>query len=59
MAELAAGRGEPFAHLLTFVVVGAAPTGVELPFGATPAEKAKTSLEHLASTSSLATPADW
>src|SRR5690242_20522401 len=30
MAELAAGRGEPFEHLLTFVVVGAGPTGVEL-----------------------------
>lgn len=30
MAELAAQRGEPFEHLLTFVVVGAGPTGVEL-----------------------------
>jgi NADH dehydrogenase len=30
LAELAAERGEPFEHLLTFVVVGAGPTGVEL-----------------------------
>jgi NADH dehydrogenase len=30
LAELAAQRGEPFDHLLTFVVVGAGPTGVEL-----------------------------
>jgi len=30
LAELAAQRGEPFEHLLTFVVVGAGPTGVEL-----------------------------
>jgi NADH dehydrogenase len=30
LAELAAHRGEPFEHLLTFVVVGAGPTGVEL-----------------------------
>ncbi|MDN7122039.1 NAD(P)/FAD-dependent oxidoreductase [Nocardioides sp. ChNu-153] len=30
MAELAAGRGEPVEHLLTFVVVGAGPTGVEM-----------------------------
>ncbi|HEY0890477.1 MAG TPA: NAD(P)/FAD-dependent oxidoreductase [Nocardioides sp.] len=30
LAELAAERGEPFDHLLTFVVVGAGPTGVEL-----------------------------
>ncbi|MQW77925.1 NAD(P)/FAD-dependent oxidoreductase [Nocardioides sp. dk4132] len=30
LAELAAGRGEPVDHLLTFVVVGAGPTGVEM-----------------------------
>jgi NADH dehydrogenase len=30
LAELAAERGDPFGHLLTFVVVGAGPTGVEL-----------------------------
>jgi NADH dehydrogenase len=30
LAELAAQRGDPFDHLLTFVVVGAGPTGVEL-----------------------------
>ena len=30
LAELAAQRGDPFEHLLTFVVVGAGPTGVEL-----------------------------
>lgn len=30
LAELAAERGEPFETLLTFVVVGAGPTGVEL-----------------------------
>ncbi len=30
MAELAASRGEPVDHLLTFVVVGAGPTGVEM-----------------------------
>jgi NADH dehydrogenase len=30
LAELAAARGEPVDHLLTFVVVGAGPTGVEM-----------------------------
>jgi NADH dehydrogenase len=30
LAELAAKRGEPIDHLLTFVVVGAGPTGVEM-----------------------------
>ncbi len=30
LAELAAGRGESVDHLLTFVVVGAGPTGVEM-----------------------------
>ncbi|MFT4289502.1 NAD(P)/FAD-dependent oxidoreductase [Nocardioides sp.] len=30
LAELAAERGDPVDHLLTFVVVGAGPTGVEL-----------------------------
>ncbi|MBM9458456.1 NAD(P)/FAD-dependent oxidoreductase [Nocardioides sp. zg-536] len=30
LAELAAARGEPTDHLLTFVVVGAGPTGVEM-----------------------------
>ena len=30
LAELAASKGEPTDHLLTFVVVGAGPTGVEL-----------------------------
>ncbi|KQY56967.1 MULTISPECIES: NAD(P)/FAD-dependent oxidoreductase [unclassified Nocardioides] len=30
MAENAASRGEPYDHLLTFVVVGAGPTGVEM-----------------------------
>ena len=30
MAELAARRGEEVDHLLTFVVVGAGPTGVEM-----------------------------
>jgi len=30
MAENAAARGEPYDHLLTFVVVGAGPTGVEM-----------------------------
>lgn len=30
LAEIAAQRGEPVDHLLTFVVVGAGPTGVEL-----------------------------
>ncbi|GAA1957321.1 NAD(P)/FAD-dependent oxidoreductase [Nocardioides panacihumi] len=30
LAELAARRGDPIDHLLTFVVVGAGPTGVEL-----------------------------
>src|SRR3954462_7678123 len=30
LAELAAQRGDPIEHLLTFVVVGAGPTGVEL-----------------------------
>lgn len=30
LAEIAAERGEPVDHLLTFVVVGAGPTGVEL-----------------------------
>jgi NADH dehydrogenase len=30
LAELAAAKGEPVDHLLTFVVVGAGPTGVEM-----------------------------
>src|SRR3954451_8243548 len=30
LAELAASKGEPVDHLLTFVVVGAGPTGVEM-----------------------------
>jgi len=30
LAELAAAKGEPIDHLLTFVVVGAGPTGVEM-----------------------------
>src|SRR4030095_5158039 len=30
MAELAASRNDPVDHLLTFVVVGAGPTGVEM-----------------------------